>query len=83
MLKRTHLIAHLEIALIELEYAAADFGPRDKGGRYQLDPDELQKLRVKLQAANQAIRIALMILGDPDGLIAAAELEAEAEAEAA
>ena len=64
-MNRTHMIAHLEIALIELEYAAGDFYPREITAGAQLDAGELQKLTTKLQAATQAVQVALTILGEP------------------
>ena len=65
VVNRTHMIAHLEIALIELEYAAGDFYQREIATGAQLDAGELQKLMTKLQAATQAVQVALTILGEP------------------
>ena len=64
-MNRTHMIAHLEIALIELEYAGGDFYQRDIAAGVQLDAGEQQKLTAKLQVATQAVRVALTILGEP------------------
>jgi hypothetical protein len=59
------MIAHLEIALIELEYAAGDFYQREIAAVAQLEAGEQQKLTTKLQAATQALQVALTILGEP------------------
>ncbi len=64
-MNRTHMIAHLEIALIELEYAAGDFYQREIAAVVQLDAGEQQKLTTKLQAATQGLQVALTILGEP------------------
>jgi hypothetical protein len=59
------MVAHLEIAQIELEYAVGDFHQREFAAAAALDSSELQKLLTKLQAANQAVQVALSILGEP------------------
>ena len=64
-MNRTHMIAHLEIALIELEYAAGDFYQREIAAGVQIEAGEQQKLTTKLQAATQAVQVALTILGEP------------------
>lgn len=56
------IVEHLELALIELEYASADFAHKTGepvGPREALD---LETVRAKLQAANRAMELAVQLL---------------------
>lgn len=57
------IIEHLEIALIELEYAGADVTENLKTGRSASQRD-LAEFLARVRAANEAIHLALEALSD-------------------
>ena len=60
------IVEHLELALIELEYATADFAHRKASTATRLELNDLEAVRVKMNAANRAMELAIDILGaDP------------------
>ena len=59
----SQVIEHLEIALIELEYASADFTHRKVLSGLPPDLTDLEAVRAKIQAANRAMQLALEVMG--------------------
>ena len=57
------IVEHLELALIELEYATADFAHRKAATATRLELNDLEAVRVKMNAANRAMDLAIDILG--------------------
>ena len=53
---------HLELAWIELEYAAADFAHRRSAATEGLDLADLEATLVKVAVANLALQIAISTL---------------------
>ena len=58
------VVEHLEIALIELEYATADFAEHRAKGVHVVGVDTLEDVRRKMIAANRALQLALEVLGE-------------------
>jgi hypothetical protein len=56
------ILEQCEVALIELEYASADFLHQKSFALSSLAASDLETLRAKLAAANLALQIALDIL---------------------
>ncbi len=56
------IVEHLELALIELEYAAADFAHK-KAATEAVELADLQAMRLKMMAATRAMDLAIQILG--------------------
>ena len=56
------VVEHLEIALIELEYASADFAQRRTSTLHSLAAEDLETVRHKMTAANRALQLALEML---------------------
>ncbi len=63
--RRNQTIAHLQIALLEIAYATADARRRILSLEPGTDPLPLEKLIFKLDAASQAINLAISILEAP------------------
>ncbi len=61
-MKRAEVIEHLELALIELEYASADFAQRSGARRGGMGFRDIEPVAMKMQAANKAMQIALAML---------------------
>lgn len=57
------IVEHLELALIELEYATADFAHRKAATGTRIELIDLEAVRVKMNAANRAMELAIDILG--------------------
>ncbi len=57
------IVEHLELALIELEYATADFAHRKASNGSALELVDLETVRVKMNAANRAMELAIELLG--------------------
>lgn len=58
----SQVIEHLEIALIELEYASADFAHRKAASGQPPDLTDLEAVRIKIQAASRAMQLALDVM---------------------
>ncbi len=58
------VLEQCEAALIELEYASADFLHQKAADVGSLAPSDIEALRSKIAAANLALQIALEILRD-------------------
>lgn len=63
-MEHTRVVEHLEIALIELEYATADFAEHRAKGVRPVDAAALEDVRRKLISANRALHLALEVLGE-------------------
>lgn len=58
------VVERLEVALIELEYASADFAHSRADAAEELDVVVLNQVAVKLSAAHRAMQLAMQVLGD-------------------
>ena len=56
------IVEHLELALIELEYATADFTYKKAASANVLELIDLEAVRVKMNAANRAMELAIQLL---------------------
>jgi hypothetical protein len=56
------IVEHLELALIELEYATADFAYRKAANANVLELIDLEGVRIKMNAANRAMELAIQLL---------------------
>jgi len=62
----SHIVENLELALIELEYAAADFTDK-KSSESVIELGDLQAMRLRMNAARRALDLAIAILSDRPG----------------
>jgi len=69
-MERMHTIAQLEIVMLELAYAGADYFDRGQSGEPDLADGQLRKLIFKLDAVSQAVQAAIAILETPTFIMA-------------
>jgi len=62
----SYIVDNLELALIELEYAAADFTDK-KLAESVIDFGDLQAMRLRMNAARRALDLAIEILSERPG----------------
>jgi len=72
------IVEHLELALIELEYATADFAHRKSSMAARLELNDLEAVRVKMNAANRAMELAIDILGADAATVGFQPIEVQA-----
>lgn len=59
----SHIVDNLELALIELEYAAADFADK-KSSATAIELGDLHAMRLRMTAARRALDLAIEILSE-------------------
>jgi hypothetical protein len=73
-----NILASVEVARIELEYASADLAEKGWVDRWCVDPGHLETMLAKLQVARAALAAAQETLGDTSTRAPAREMAAAA-----